>query len=406
MTWHGDEHLQWIDSQRDAMTRLIVEWSDINSGTWNLDGLTRMADAIVREFSTLGAPVRVLDTEPAQSIDARGDVVSLPLGKAVSLAIRPDAPVRVLLNIHYDTVYAADDPFQHAQLLDSDTLTGPGVVDAKGGLAVMLTALRAFERTPLRDKLGWEVLLNPDEEIGSPGSVHLLREAAKRNHAGLLFEPSMPDGTLIGARKGSGTFTFVVRGRAAHAGRDFAHGRSAILALAELIARIDAESRTLGGGITINCGKIEGGGAVNVVPDLSIARFNARADTADEQRAVESLMKRAGEVIGRRDGISVALHGGFLSPPKPLDARSAALMSLVLESGRRQGLNLSHRPSGGACDGNKLVAAGLPVVDTLGPVGGELHSNREYVKLDSLVPRAKLAAQTLLSLASDASLVP
>lgn len=401
-----DSVLDWIDSQREPMTRLIIDWSNISSGTWNLPGLAQMADAIVREFSSFGPPVRLIDTEPAQSIDTRGEVVQSPLGKAISLVMRPDAPLRVLLNIHYDTVYAAGDPFQSAQQFEAGTLNGPGVIDAKGGLAVMLTALRAFENSELRDQLGWEVLLNPDEEIGSPGSVHLLRAAAKRNRVGLLFEPAMPDGTLIGARKGSGTFTFVVRGRSAHAGRDFAHGRSAVLALAELIARIDSESRTQGGGITINCGRIEGGGAVNVVPDLAIARFNARADDAAGQAAIELLMKRVGEVIGRRDGITVALHGGFLSPPKPLDRRSEALMDLVLECARQQGMNLSHRPSGGACDGNKLVAAGLPVVDTLGPVGGDLHSDREYLQLDSLVPRARLAAAVLLALAADHSKAP
>src|SRR6185503_18576279 len=99
-----------------------------------------------------------------------------------------------------------------------------------GGIVVMLTALRALERSPFAEKIGWEVLLNPDEEIGSPNSSALLVEAARRNHLGLIFEPAMSDGSLVGSRKGSGTFTATIKGRAAHAGRDFANGRSAILA--------------------------------------------------------------------------------------------------------------------------------------------------------------------------------
>jgi glutamate carboxypeptidase len=394
------EPLAWIDAQRETMTRLLIDWANINSGSLNLDGLSRQADAIAHEFAPLGGEMRLLETDAAESIDPRGNIVRLPLGRAISITKRADAPVRVLLNIHYDTVYGADHPFQRAQHRDTDTLSGPGVADAKGGIVVMLTALRAIERSSaLRERLGWEVLINPDEEIGSPGSVGLLREAAKQNHYGLVFEPATPDGNLIGARRGSATFTVVVRGRAAHAGRDFQLGRSAILALADLIRTIDESQRALGGGVTINCGKIEGGGAVNVVPDLAIARFNARAVNAEEQHAIESLLAREVEALSRRDGISATLHGKFFSPPKPLDERSARLMDQVLSSARELGMNLTHKPGGGACDGNKLVAAGLAVVDTMGVVGGELHSEREYVRLDSLVPRAKLAALALVRLA-------
>jgi glutamate carboxypeptidase len=384
------------------MIRLLIDWANINSGSSNLPGLSRLADSIASAFAPLGGEVALLDLPPAESIDCRGELQKQPVGKAISIRKRSEAPLRILLNIHYDTVYAADHPFQQARPIDEQTLCGPGVADAKGGLVVLLTALRAVEQVAERhERFGWEVLINPDEEISSLGSAPLLAQAANRNHFGLLFEPAMPDGNLVGQRKGAGTFTFVVRGRAAHAGRDFHAGRSAILALAALITRIDAEQSVLpaAAGITINCGRIEGGGAVNVVPDLAIARFNARASSAEGQHAVEALMRRAGDLIGRREGIRVALHGGFSAPPKPLDARSTHLMDLVIDSARQLGMNLSHRPSGGASDGNRLAAAGLPLVDTMGPVGGELHSEHEYVRLDSLVPRAKLAAMTIMRLA-------
>jgi glutamate carboxypeptidase len=303
------------------------------------------------------------------------------------------------LSIHYDTVYGPNHPFQRAEMIADDTLRGPGVIDAKGGIVVMLTALAALERTDFAKKIGWEILLNPDEEIGSPGSAALLREAAARNHVGLVFEPALRDGSLVGQRKGSGNLTAVVRGRAAHAGRDFAHGRSAILALADFIARADAAQKDMPPGVTISCGRIEGGGPTNIVPDLAIGRWNVRVTTAEEQHAVEQTFRAIANEVARRDGITVALHGGFSSPPKPLDPRSAHLMNAILTCAADLGLALTHAPSGGSCDGNKLAAAGLPVVDSLGPVGGDLHSEREFLRVSSLVERAKLTAFVLLKLA-------
>jgi len=399
-----DESLHWIDTQSASLAQKLVEWSNINSGSRNLVGLARMLAALEAEFATLGGQMRRAALPPLEEIDSGGNVARAPLGEALVIRKRVDAPIRVLLSIHYDTVFAATDAFQRA-VIENDICRGPGVVDAKGGILVMLTALRALERSPLAARIGWDVLLNPDEEIGSPGSAGLLREFAGKSHLGLVFEPAMPDGSLVGARKGSGTFTAVVRGRSAHAGRDFASGRSAILALADLITRFDAIQGHLPGTI-MNCGKIEGGGATNIVPDLAIGRFNVRINTPDQQQAITDALENAVRESAKRDGITIHLHGGFASPPKPLDPRSAKLMEHIIATGEELDLSLRHVASGGTCDGNKLAAAGLAVVDSLGPVGGELHSDREYVRLSSVVERAKLTALLLLNLAGGKMQVP
>jgi glutamate carboxypeptidase len=391
--------LRWIETQAELMLRDVMAWADISSGSYHVPGLARMLDTLESAFSTLGGTSQRIPLAPAMAIGADGNVVEHPLGSALLVTKGHHARVRVLLSIHYDTVYGPTHPFQTAQMIAPDVCRGPGVVDAKGGIVVLLTALRALERSSISGQAGWEVLLNPDEEIGSPGSAPLLREAASRNHVGLVFEPAMRDGSLVGPRKGSGNVTAVVRGRAAHAGRDFPAGRSAILALAEFIRRIDAAQATVPGAI-INCGRIEGGGATNIVPDLAIGRFNVRVESADQQLDVEQAFRRVAADVAQRDGITVDVHGGFTSPPKPLDARSAQLMDHVIGCGRDLGLALTYGPSGGTCDGNKLAAAGLPVVDSLGPVGGDLHSDREYLHVPSLVERAKLTALLLMKLAS------
>ena len=129
----------------------------------------------------------------------------------------PQAPVQVLFSGHYDTVYGANDPFQQCEQLSAEKLRGPAVIDMKGGLVVMLAALQAFEQPPHAAKVGYEVLINPDEEIGSLGAAPLFVEAANRYQLGLVFEPARPNGDLVQSRKGTGNFTITSRGRAAHA---------------------------------------------------------------------------------------------------------------------------------------------------------------------------------------------
>ena len=398
MSGHADV-LRWIDGQRERMRDLAVDWAGINSGTYHLDGLARISVRLQAAFGALGGETRELALADQETIDSRGMPVLLPLGKALSIVKRSQSQRRVLLSIHMDTVYAADDPFQRVERMDENTVRGPGVADAKGGLAVMLVALEALERTDLAHRIGWQVLINPDEEIGSPGSGPLLKDCAKTSHVGLVFEPAFPDGSMVAARKGSGNFSVVVRGRAAHAGRDFQNGRNAVRAAAE-IAVAAAEISGAKGDVTVNVARIDGGGAVNVVPDLAVLRLNARVVSVDDQHTVEQRLFDITKDIVRRREVAVQVHGGFLSPPKPVDETARVLCDQVSACGRELGLSIQWRSSGGASDGNKLAAAGLPVIDTLGPRGGNLHSPQEFLLLDSLTEKAKLTALFLLKLAA------
>jgi glutamate carboxypeptidase len=402
-------HLAWIDTLHEQMCQQVIDWCNINSGTGNLPGIAAMADVLRKEFGILGGAFEEVPVPPPESIDSRGRPTQLPLGPALRFTKRHPAnptssesghrPLRVLLNIHRDTVYGIDHPFQTCTRLDAHTVRGPGVIDAKGGLVVMLAALRAFERSGFADRIGWEVLINSDEEIGSPGSAGLLARTARENDVGLLFEPALPDGSLVSRRRGTGNFTVVLRGRSAHAGRDFERGRSAVVALAEMVVQLHALNGALPG-ITVNVGRVEGGGAVNVVPDLAIARVNVRTTVPDDEAKVIGELRRIVAAAGAKDGISAELHGGITSPPKLPDDRTRRLMEMVESCGRDLGLPIDWRDSGGASDGNKLAAAGLPNIDTLGPRGGNIHSPEEFLLLDSLVERAKLTALLLMKLAS------
>ena len=403
MTELEAEILKWNDSRAAGMPQRLIGWAQINTGSGNLAGLERFRGMLRREFEAIGGTASEIDLPPLETLNDRGEVVTTPVGRALSVVKRPVAPMRIFLCIHSDTVYPQDHSFQDCTWVDGKTLQGPGVADAKGGLLVMLTALAALEQSgeagkSWAEKVGWEVLINPDEEIGSIGSAPLLVGAAGRNRFGLLFEPALANGAMVERRRGSGSFSVIVRGKSAHAGRDFEQGRNALVAMAWLSVALHDLNRQLDG-ITLNIGKFEGGGPTNVVPDFGIVRFNVRTSVPEDEVKVMERVRRLVAETATRDGIRAELHGGFHSPPKIPEAKGRILMDLVDDCRKDLNLPIQWVSSGGACDGNKLSAAGLPNVDTMGPCGGNLHSPSEFVLVDTLAERAKLAALVMLRLA-------
>lgn len=387
-----------LDRRQESMIETVLAWSRINSGSDNLAGLERMGEIVGEAFAPLGAEHEIRRLPAAERVTPDGSLVPRPLGPVHRFCKRPDAPRKVLLSGHVDTVFPADHPFQSPRFLDENTINGPGVADMKGGIVVMLEALATLEASPFAQDLGWEVLLSPDEEIGSIGSAAVLVERAPTADIGLTYEPALADGTLAGARKGSGNFTFVIRGRAAHAGRDFASGRNAIVATAQLVTALDA----LNGrrpGVTVNPAVISGGTAPNIVPDRAVLGVNVRVTSTADMRWIESEFAGIEHAIGEREGITLSRHGGFNRPPKTLSPANKALMAAVAACGTALGIEVQYKPTGGCCEGNNLAAAGLPNVDTLGVRGGDIHSDKEFVLVDSLVERAKLSALTLMAFA-------
>jgi glutamate carboxypeptidase len=200
----------------------------------------------------------------------------------------------------------------------------------------------------------------------------------------------MADGGLAGARKGSGNYSLIITGRAAHVGRAFADGRSAIVAAAEAVALLhDLNGRR--DGVTVNIGSIDGGAPVNVVPDGAVVRFNVRMNDEQECAWIQGEVTRIAARISGKDGINAHLHGGISRPPKPMTPSQRTLFGWLKEAGAAIGLDPPVRPTGGVCEGNNLLAAGCPNIDTLGVRGGALHSGDEFALADSFVERAKLS---------------
>ncbi len=375
-----------------------IAWANVNSGSDHAEGLEATLALLEVEAFRLPADVARVPTLGFSTVGDDGSVRPQARADALKITARPEAPIQIVLTGHYDTVYPADSAFQAVTPRPDGALNGPGIADMKGGISVMLGALEAFETHPDKDRVGWTVLLSPDEEIGSPASAPLLAELGARGHVGMTYEPALTDGTLAGARKGSGNFHLIVSGKAAHAGRAFDEGRNAVAGAAMVAAALHG----LNGqreGVTVNVARISGGGALNVVADNAVVRFNVRVP---DQASADWIKAAIDEIAATPpfEGLTLALHGGFTRPPKPMDASLVALFEAVRQTGALLGQTIAWSPSGGVCEGNNLHAAGLPNIDTLGVRGGLIHSPDEFAWPDSFVERAQLSLLMLCKIAS------
>lgn len=386
-----------LERAADAPMLAAVEaWAAVNSGTGNLAGLKTIAGMLADVFAVLPGTVRLVEPDPVESVDAAGRVQTIVRGDHLHIRVRPDAPVQLLLTGHMDTVFPADHPFQSLTWREPGVLNGPGTADMKGGIAVILAALTALEASPLAPRIGYDVMINSDEETGSHASAALIAELAKGKAAALTYEPALPDGTLAGARPGSGNFSVSIHGRSAHAGRNPEEGRNALIAAADLALRLNALKSP---DLKVNPAKIDGGGPNNVVPDQAILRVNMRPATPAAMAAAEAALRDAMAAVAREHDVHCHLHGGFNRPPKPLDEPATRLFELVRDCGALLGIAIDWKATGGVCDGNNIAACGVPVVDTMGPRGGAIHSADEFLIVDSLPERARLSALTMLRLA-------
>lgn len=367
----------------DDLVGLLTRWCAIPSGSSDPAGLAEMLAALAARLAPMGC-----------------DIQDVPLagGSPALVAVkRPEAALQVLLCGHMDTVYTRDHPVRECTAV-GDRLVGPGVADMKGGLAVMCAALERFEASPVSQALGWRVVVVPDEEIGSPHSGPLLRELARTSTVGFVMEPAAPGGNLVRSRMGVGVFRMVVRGRAAHAGRDPGEGRNAIVALAELVGQV-AGLHDPGRGVLVNVARIGGGGATNVVPEFAVAEVDVRVSRTAQAAEVPRRLAALGDAVAARREVAVTVEGRFHRPPMPATPGSLALLEAARECGGLLGLRLEGVDVGGGSDAALLAEEGLSVLDGLGVRGGELHSAAEFCEVASLAERVSLLECLLLRLA-------
>ncbi len=393
--------LEALRGSKERMLETLIHWSGVNSGSTNIAGIDEMAKLAMKRFSGIGFSALRMETSPIPVISSSGEESVIQRGPILHFSIRPEAEKRIMLAGHLDTVFPSTSAFQRAVMRDDGTLHGPGVADMKGGILVMAEGVSAFEASPWSKEVGLEIVLNSDEEVASHASSQYMENVAKSADAGFIFEPALADGTLAGARAGSGNYDVVVTGVSAHAGREFDKGRNAIVGAAKVIGALNA----LNGkrpDTTLNIGLVSGGTALNVVPDKAIVRLNVRARDTESLAWVDAAIRETVEQdFG--EGVRAQLHGRIHRPAKPMTAGLASLFNTVRTAGSEIGIPIEWQTTGGCCDGNNLHRAGLPTVDTMGVRGAHIHSEEEYAVIESFEERARLFSLSMMMLASGAA---
>jgi glutamate carboxypeptidase len=361
---------------------LVARWCRIPSHADNRDGLMAMADELIAVLTPIAGRVAIQHVGP----------YLLPVVQAWS---PPRATPSVLLAGHFDTVpHDGTETSPDVQVLNG-RIVARGSADMKGGLVVMVEALTRVEAGG--SPPSWHVVMVPDEEIGTPWSRTILREAADQSTVALVFEPATANGGLVRRRKGVGTIAITIAGRAAHAGRNPWEGRSAIAAMADLIPRIDALGNRAAG-TYVNVTTATAGSAANVIAATARLQVDVRVDSASESERVLAGIGDAARTVGTDRGVEVMVTGGLHRPAMVANPAADALVELYRTAAAVRGLEISWTDVGGGSDANLIAQAGIPVLDGLGVVGGDLHGPDEYALIDSLDERADLTRDLLAAI--------
>lgn len=385
----------WIDGHRTDMLADLAAYVSLETPSNDkalLDAGLDWLDGYLGARLGPPAATRRIDGGGRGDIGGRGDGGVYGDIRINDYPGRGGAPI--LLLAHYDTVWPAGTLASWPFTLDGDRATGPGVFDMKAGLVQLVWALRALEAAGLpRPRL--RLLLNGDEEIGSPASRPLIEEAARDAAAVLVFEASA-DGALKTARKGVGIFHLSFTGVEAHAGLEPAKGASAIDELARAVRRLH-DLADPGAGTTVNVGVVSGGTGSNVVAGAARCEVDVRVAGRAEAGRVDAALAALRPHDPRA---SIEVRGGWNRPVMERGPGTAHLFSLARAVALEMGVDLRECSVGGASDGNFAAALGLPVLDGLGAVGAGAHARNEHISVDGMIERTALTAGLLRALAA------
>ncbi|MCA4135232.1 M20 family metallopeptidase [Arthrobacter sp. M4] len=293
---------------------------------------------------------------------------------------------------HYDTVWPAGTLQAWTPTVEGDRFSGPGAFDMKGGLVQLVWALKASKDLGL-PRPNLRLVLNGDEELGSPASREVIEEESLRGDAVLVFEASA-GGALKTARKGVGIFQITVNGQEAHAGLDPEAGASAIDEIARVILHLHGAT-DLSKGTTVNVGLVRGGTRTNVTAGSATAEFDVRVSSEAEVQRISAVLDK---LSPRHEDATLDVSGEWNRPVMARTRQTARLFAQAESVAEQLGFQLSETSVGGASDGNFAAALGLPVLDGLGAVGDGAHARNEWISIDGMLERTCLAAGLLASL--------
>ena len=377
MHTYSQHYVPKLQAYQDELLERLELLVNIDSGTGQVKGINQIMAYLEQWLGDLGFTVTLHDTEG--------------FGHNLVARLKGKGEVRLLLVGHVDTVYdpgsAAVQPFA----VRDGFAYGPGVIDMKSGVLMGMYVLRILLEAGFEEFGELCIVFNNDEEVGSPGSASLLREIAQQVDFGLVLEASRALEVVTKARKGADKYVLEVEGIPAHSGAEPHKGRSAVIELAHKMIAIH-NLNTLYPGVTFNVTRLSSREPLNIVPDIAQCHISVRAYTEQGLDMATAALNQivAGCSIPDTRARLVRTRGRLPYRPSPEILR---LVELVQDEGRALGLDISAESKGGVSDANLLMEAGLPALDSLGPVGGGMHDlKREYLQVDSIPLRGALLA--------------
>ena len=374
--------MEFIKQSEKQMLELIEKIVNIDSGSYDKEGIDQVGNVLIEQYEKLGFTVERHENKN------HGDNLVLQHKEAKD--------PKVLILAHMDTVFPKGTAEERPFSIKDGRAYGPGVVDMQSSLVSVIYAIKGLQEENNDAYKNVQIVLNSDEEIGSPTSRELIEQLSEGKQYALVMESGRANGAIVSARRGGGGYTLTVKGKAAHSGVAPEDGISAVEELAHKIIKLE-QLNDHENGIAINVGIINGGAATNMIPDYAKAEIDVRITREDQGPVIDQKIK---DICATSDvpGTELTLEGGINRPPLELNDRNKELLQIVKEVGSSIGVTIEDVHTGGGSDASFPSALGVATIDGLGPVGGELHNENEYMVIETLTERCNLLAHLIAEL--------
>lgn len=373
----------YLQSKESEMLALLERLVSIDSGSAYKEGVDKVGEVLREQYAQVGFCPTVYEQSE------NGDNMVLSLRDS-------ETQPSIIMIAHMDTVFKTGTAKQRPFTIKGDRAYGPGVIDMKASQVALLYAMKALKKHHPNVLTHVQIVLNGDEEIGSPTSRSLIEECATGKQYALVMEPARKDGSLVTARRGGGRYTMHIKGKGAHAGIEPQNGISAIEELAHKIIKLHALTDHEAG-VSVSVGIVEGGESVNTIAPSAVGHVDVRITFANQ---AEWLDRRIREICEVPDvaGTNIVLEGGLNRPPMEKNEQTVELLNIIQKVGQELGITITDFATGGGSDASFTSSLGIPTIDGLGPIGGNAHSDEEYLEIASLVERTELLANVLVRL--------
>jgi len=374
-----------LEDKQQEMINLLEILVNIDSGSNFKEGVDKVGEVLKNEYESIGFSCKVMEEKK--------------VGNHLILQDKTGNNPSILLIAHMDTVFKKGTVNDRPFYIQNNRAYGPGVADMKGSQVTLLYAMKYLKARYPESLKKVIILLNSDEEIGSPTSRKIIEELSRNVEYALVMEPARKDGSLVTSRRGGGTYKLKIKGKSAHSGVAPEDGHSAIEEMGHKIVKL-SELTNHDKGISINVGKVTGGEATNVVADTATLLVDVRVSNDEQSESIEQQIEEICETPDVQ-GTEIELTGGIRRPPMELDQENRELLNIIKNVGESLNIEVSHTHTGGGSDASFPSHLGVATVDGLGPVGGEMHSEKEYLEIDSITERTILLAETIHNLTSN-----